>query len=232
MLYRSHIVSDMRGSVAGITYSRNHYGLTGRARIKPVDVNSNPLENQRSLLNSSVAHWKFLAPAERLAWTDFAKGTPWLNKLGETVYLTGQAMYIGQVTAAMSVMGATARPNYINAPCVPGMFTTPLLNFRCCDNPDIGVIVSIENQHPTNLMNVVVYRSPPQSPGVKFYRGPWDTAARLYLVNIAPDSSDDAEFCDLCEAKYFFKVRCFDGTDQNNMSTLIYGSFVACTTAP
>lgn len=233
MIGRSHLFSDMRNSVGGITYTANRYAaIVGRARICPVNVNSNPLELMRTNFCASVTDWKGLTDAQRDAWSAYAANTPWTNALGERVYLTGQAMYIAQTTARIAADPSHSRTTYQDCPCVPGLFTTPLLEYACCANPDIGVVVTATNQHHTNTADIIVRRSPPLSPGVKFYNGPWDNSASILLSGIAPASSDDAEFCDLCEARYAFEARAFDATDDNNMSTLVHGYFDACTTAP
>jgi hypothetical protein len=223
-------MSDIRGSVGGITYTANRYGsIIGRARTKPVDVNSSALERARNIFNTGAIGWKVLTQDQRDAWENYAKDTPWKNGLGQDINLTGQAMYIAQTSAYGSLYGAGSRAGYDDAPCVPGLFTTPWLEVGCCVNPTIGCIVSVTNMHPTNAMDVIVRRSPPQSPSVRYYMGPWDNAAQVILTGIAAAASDDAEFCPLCEARYFFEVRALDATDGNNMSTLTHIDAIACT---
>lgn len=230
MLCRSHVHSDIIGSIGGITYTRSRYGtIIGRARVVPVNVNSNPLELIRTIFGAGVAEWKKLPIAGQQSWIDFAAGTPWTNGLGETVYLTGQAMYIGQSAAGVNMLGEGVRPGYATSPCTPGLFPMPLLTFDCCANPDIGVVVTVQNLDSTNTATFLVQISPPQSLGVRFYTGPWNNAGQIVVADVEPGSSDDALFCDLCEAKYFFRVRALDVTLGNNMSSVVFGNFVACT---
>lgn len=229
MLCRSHIHSDLSGSIGGITYTHNRYGsIIGRARVVPVNVNTTYLERQRSAFSASVANWKKLTAVQQQSWIDFAAGTPWTNKLGETVFLTGQAMYIGQTGFYQSLFPVAGLSGYNTAPCVPGLFPQPLLSFACCTDPDLGVVVTVQNLDSTHVMSCIVRISPPISFGVRYHMGPWARSQAILLSNIAAGATDDAEFCDLCEGRYFFQVRCLDTTNANNMSSLTHGSFDAC----
>lgn len=230
MIAKSHIFSSMRNSVGGITYTANRYSaIVGRARVKPVNVSSNPLELMRTRFNAAVAGWKSLSEAERTAWTNFAKDTPWFNALGDPVSLTGQAMYISQRTAAIAADPSFDESNLDACPCTPGLFPTPLVEFGCCTNPTIGVIVTVTNQDSTNAMNAVVRISPPQSFSRNFYGGGFRHDNQVLLSAIAAGASDDAEFCPECLGRYFFEVRAFDDANNNNMSSLVTGYADACT---
>lgn len=231
MLWKSHMHSELSGSIGGITYSHGRYGPYGRARVVPVNVNTTELEIARAFFSASVARWKTLTAVQQQSWIDFAAGTPWTNKLGETVFLTGQAMYIGQTTFSQNLFPGYTLVAYDVAPCVPGLFPQPLVTFACCNTPDLGVIVTVQNLDSTFAMSAIVRISRPISTGVRFHLGPYKSADSILLNAISAGSTDDAEFCDLCAARYFFEVRCWDETNGNNMSSLTHGSFDACTAA-
>lgn len=232
-LFKSTYFAQIVNKIAGTVFLYNRYGtIVGRSWAKPVDVNSNALEQKRSEFNASVAAWKSLTQIQRDAWTDFAKDTPWKNALGDTVFLTGQAMYIGQVGAVVDAFGFSYRVNYNEAPCVPGLFPTPLLEVACCNDPDLGIIVTVTNQDSTNLMNAIVRISRPQNTSRNHFKGPYTGSEVILLSGIVAGGSDDAEFCELCEGRYFIEVRGYDGTNNNNMSTLTHIFADACTAAP
>lgn len=230
MIARSHIFATMRNSVAGITYTANRYAaIVGRARTVPVNPSSNPMELMRTRFNAAVAGWKALDEAERIAWINFAKDTPWFNGMGEPCTLTGQSMYIAMRTAAVAANAAKDEHDLDACPCTPGLFPSPLLEFACCTNPTIGVIVSVTNQHDTVAMDAIVRISSPQSFSRTFWNGPYRWEQQVLLEGIAAGSSDDAEFCPLCLGRYFFECRAFDAVDGNNMSTMVRGYADACT---
>lgn len=230
MLALSHIFTSMRNSVGGITYTANRYAsIVGRARIKPVNPSSLVQELMRTNFNAAVAGWKALDPAERTAWSNFAKDTPWWNALGEEIALTGQAMYIAQRCAAMAANPATVIDDLKDCACTPGLFPSPLVTTECCTNPVIGGVITVENQHHTVACDAIVRISTPQNFSRTYWNGPYRYAMQILLTGISAGATDDAEFCPVCLGRYFYEVRAFDGVDHNNMSTVVRGHFDACT---
>lgn len=230
MLALSHLFTSMRNSVGGITYTANRYAsIVGRAKVKPVNPSSVAQELMRTNFNASVAGWKALDEAERIAWTNFAKDTPWYNALGEQVALTGQAMYIAQRCAAVAANAATVIADLDTCPCAPGLFPSPLVTVGCCTNPTIGGIITVQNQHDTIAMDAVVRISSAQNFSRTYWNGPYRNDSQILLEAIAAGATDDAEFCPTCLGRFFYEVRGFDGADNNNMSTVVRGHFDACT---
>lgn len=83
------------GSIGKTTYSRNRYGAYTRRRTKPVNPDSTLQQLSRSAFAAAVNYWTdVLTPLERAAWQTYAADVTWLNAAGETVHLTGQAMFI------------------------------------------------------------------------------------------------------------------------------------------
>lgn len=229
MIYKSHLVTDMRGSVAGITYSKNRYGLTGRGKVTPVNPSSGYQEFQRALLGQAVYGFKNLTEAQQIAWDNFAAGTPWKNKLGQDVFLTGQAMYIGQRTAGISALPSADPANYDDCPCTPGLLPAPFVEYGCCANPTVGTIVTVTNMHDTENMDFVVRISPAWNQSRTYYNGPYRTSMTIFLATVAAGASDDAEFCPLCLGRYFFEIRGFSAVARNNMTSLVRGYHDVCT---
>ena len=230
MIARSHIFAQMRNSVGGITYTANRYAaIVGRARVKPVNPSSVAAELMRTNFNASVAGWKALTEGERIAWTNFAKDTPWWNALGEQIALTGQAMYIAQRAGRKAATPAIANTFFDACPCVPGLFPTPLVTVGCCVNPVIGVIITVQNQHDTLAADAVVRISSPQNFSRTYWNGPYRYDKQVTLTGIAAGASDDAEFCPECFGRYFYEVRAFDASVEPNMSTVVRGHADACT---
>lgn len=229
MLWRSHLMTDMLGSIAGITYTKNRYGNVGRARTVPVDPASMFQELTRSLFNQSVFGFQQLTEGEQIAWNVFAAGTPWTNKLGEDVRLTGQAMYIAQRCAAIYANPANSPDNFDAAPCTPGLMPLPAVTYGCCVNPVVGAIVSVQNLDSTLNMDFIVRISPAQNQSKVYYNGPYRAPLQILLPAVAAGASDDAEFCPLCIGRYFFQIRGFSAVARNNMTSLTRGHFDVCT---
>lgn len=95
MLYKSDIIAQGSGSVAGLTFSHNRYGMYIRNRSTPVNPSSGRQQAARNAFAQSAVYWsQTLTAAERTAWNDYAAAVPVLNALGDTVYLTGFAMFL------------------------------------------------------------------------------------------------------------------------------------------
>lgn len=229
MLCMSPIFSELSGSIGGWTMTHSRYGsLIARARVKPVDVNSNHLEFGRTMFCGAVKGWQTLTEDQRQDWITYAQGTPWQNKLGQTVYLTGQAMYISVRCSVLDVMPHVDVTYFNVAPCTPGLFPTPYVTFDCCTGEVIGVKVTVQNQDAELGMHCVVRISPAQNASRYYYKGPFIKDDEIILTSISAGAEDTAEFCPLCEGRYFFQIRCYELDNYNRVSSLMYSSFFAC----
>ena len=118
-------VADARGSVGGQVFSKNRYGNYLRARITPVNPSSDRQQEVRNNLASLVERWSaVLTAAQRAAWNTYAANVPWVNKLGESIYLTGYNMYIRSNIAILQVGGTIvdAGPTTLSLPSTDPTF--------------------------------------------------------------------------------------------------------------
>jgi len=90
----SEAINDARGSAGGTVFSRNRFGAYMRARTAPINPNSPSQISSRQLLNTMATYWRdTLSQANRDGWDLYAENTDWLNKIGQTVNLTGLNHY-------------------------------------------------------------------------------------------------------------------------------------------
>lgn len=88
-------ITDARGSIAGVTYSRNKGGAYTRARVAPINRNTPRQAAVRTSFGTLSKMWTSgLAPTDRTAWTAFAQANPVVNKLGASTILSGLAMFM------------------------------------------------------------------------------------------------------------------------------------------
>lgn len=93
--FLSQVYTAVSGSVNGLTYSRNRYGMYTRGRATPVNPQSTRQTAVRTAFAAMVVYWsETLTAAERAAWDTYAANTPVTDALGQTQYLTGQSMFI------------------------------------------------------------------------------------------------------------------------------------------
>ena len=83
-------ITEMRGSLAGNTYSRNRYGAYMRARTKPINPNTDAQQLVRASLSSLTTRWaQTLTAGQRAAWDLYGTSVVMTNKLGESINLSG-----------------------------------------------------------------------------------------------------------------------------------------------
>lgn len=88
-------VTDIRGSVAGNTFSRSKAGNYVRSRKKPVNPRSATQMARRANVAWLSTYWsKELTEQQRTDWRAYATGTTWTNKLGETITNNGLSAFL------------------------------------------------------------------------------------------------------------------------------------------
>jgi len=94
MKFLSQLLSEARGSINGATFSRNSSGAYIRARVKPVNPNTPAQSQARALFATLSAGYKSLTGADRLTWDAARPNFPQVDKLGQTIELTAQQLYM------------------------------------------------------------------------------------------------------------------------------------------
>lgn len=84
------IVSDIRGSIGGETYSRNPGGLYVKARSSPAQPASAYRDTVQAALTALTQAWSgTLTESQRTGWRQYAKTWPDHNRLGQVIQHTG-----------------------------------------------------------------------------------------------------------------------------------------------
>lgn len=96
MIYTPGIaVSQMSGSLGGVTASRNRGGQYFRDRAIPVTNTSTYAMNVKARLAQLSQAWAALTAAQRQAWTQWAQQNPIVNALGFSITKSGHQSYVG-----------------------------------------------------------------------------------------------------------------------------------------
>jgi len=229
MVAKSHIFSEIMNSVCGIVYTRNRYAqIVGRGRSTPVDRNTNRLELVRAEFSAAVDGYQDLTTSERSAWDAYAEQTPWKGALGDTIYLTGQAMYI-----ATRCVTRTWSPNipvaqYKTAPPVPGLCAQPTITTACCPDPTSGIIVKVQN-NDSSVIDALVYPSPPKQPSKIYYNGPYQFGRIQHLAVIDPEEvRASACFEGVLGTRIFFMIRAWISIAPYVIAQPTYATALCC----
>ncbi|MBA7685576.1 hypothetical protein ES703_94001 [subsurface metagenome] len=121
MLVRYGIaVNEMRGSAGGITIARNRFGSYIRSRTKPVNPKSDRQMAIRAIMMFLAEAWREAPMTDviRAGWQTYADSVNAVNKLGESVTLTGFNCFMAGNAALQSVGAAlvTAAPAALGLP--------------------------------------------------------------------------------------------------------------------
>jgi hypothetical protein len=87
------IVSDVRGSIGGTTFSKTAAGNTARGRKGPIQTFSTARGYQRNAFMSAAKSWTAFSVADQTAWRSFAAANPVPNRFGIPQVLSGMAMW-------------------------------------------------------------------------------------------------------------------------------------------
>lgn len=189
MLYKGSMITDMSGSLGGITASRGRGGKYFRERVVPVNPNSPEQQAIKAFFSQLSGLWsQTLTQAQRDAWDVFAANTPVTNPLGDVHFLTGLNQYVKSNvprlqasqtridTAPPLFGGAVYTPPTVDNATVAGQ--TFDVNFTVGD-PWVG----------TDDAALIAWASPPQNPGINFYKGPYRFAGVVEGDSVTPPTS-------------------------------------------
>lgn len=82
------------GKIAGNVYSRNKGGAYSRTWVKPVNPKSTAQLGVRNYVTSLSQAWRGLTQQVRDAWQGAADNFKRINRMAETIKLTGNALYV------------------------------------------------------------------------------------------------------------------------------------------
>ena len=172
-------VAEISGSIGGTTFSRNRSGAYARNRSNPVDPNTASQQKVRSAVALLAYNWfNVLTATQRAAWALYADNVSVVNRLGDSINLTGYNMYqrtnIPLINADMAEVDSG-----------PTVFTLPDAD------PTAAIAVSEATQNASitfdNTLDwaneddaaLLVYISRPQNASVNFFKGPYRLAGTV-----------------------------------------------------
>ena len=189
------IVSDIRGAIGGIVFSRNKSGAIARQRTVPINPKTALQSAIRAIIASVSQSWRTAtSTAQKAAWAVFGANVDAKNKLGETIKLSGFNQYVKSNTAAINA----GLPAILDAPVV---FTLP------GEDSTLAAVVSEAAQTIAVTFDdtldwvgeddaaLLVYMGLPQDDSVEFFNGPWRYAGALLGDAADPPETGDPVPC-------------------------------------
>lgn len=174
----SHLMSKIRGSVGGLTYSANqYYQIIMKNRTTPVQPNTTAQQLARNALTAAQETWNGLTTAVRAAWDLYANNLSWPDPLGthkipgRQVFMAGRAMqnYIFEAGLAVPTFVTTAPPSFL------GFYLPQSINIAALAAPGTGFAVSLSSEFAFDG-TFLVEISGPWPDTRNRYKGPWQVA--------------------------------------------------------
>lgn len=160
------LVSEVRGSIGGTTFTAGRFGNVVRQRRSPIHAPTVRRHTYKSLFATVIAHWvSTLNQGQRDAWDTLAAATDFTNSLGETYHPTGLNLYVRSNVLLLKIDGT--RQDTAPATAVGDHM---LMEYQYVD---LTGLQARRQAPPTAAHTVAFWLSLPASPSVKFYVSPW-----------------------------------------------------------
>lgn len=163
----------MSGSIAGNTFARNRYGSYVRARTIPTNPNTAAQQEVRAAIAWLTERWaSTLTAAQRTAWTLYADSVSRLNRLGESMHLSGFNHYIrsNAIRKRNADLVLDAAPTIFDVP-----EHDPLFSFTASEASGDLTVVYDDTEEWCDLddAHLYVFVGKPMNPQRNFFAGPW-----------------------------------------------------------
>ena len=100
------LAQDVRGSIAGTTFSKSRAGATTRQKVSPVQPSTERQRTVRSNLTTISQAWRNLTDAAQGAWNTWAQNHPIPNVFGDPIKLAGNGAFLKVNADLASVVDA------------------------------------------------------------------------------------------------------------------------------
>lgn len=145
-------VADIRGSIAGTTFSHGTYGMYVRRKATPVNTNRATQSQRRAKFAELASAWRSLTADQRKTFIFQAPNYSRANAFGDNVPLTGQSLYM----RANAVL-ASANFGRIDSTIPPqGVTTIAFQNLEIDATTGTIEITQVVNMPPTTAAMIYV----------------------------------------------------------------------------
>lgn len=190
MLFKSGLVTQVSGSVGGMTGSHNKGGMYLKARSIPVNPGTPAQTAQRNRFQSCSTAWtNQLNEPQRNAWNQWATQLAWTNTLGDTIQLSGQNVYIGGNSLLLQAAGTRVDV----APTITSQPASDLALTSVAAGAVGSITYTLAGTGNDDWIGVdgsflLTFVSRAQSAGRTFFKGPWRLLEALAGDSVTPPS--------------------------------------------
>lgn len=192
MKYKSAMTTQASGSVDGMTASHNRFGRYMRARTIPVNPQSTQQVAVRGLFTMYSQMWaNLLTQAQRDSWNLYAANVSVIDKLGDTVFLTGFNWYLASNIPRAQADG-TQLPSVASGPATfnRGTFTPPTVASVTASTDLLSLnFTAADAWVDEDDAAMLVFLSRPQQDTIDFFKGPYRYAGGIFGDNSSAPTS-------------------------------------------
>jgi hypothetical protein len=178
MKYKSTLLAQASGSVAGATFSRNKGGPYIRARVMPTNRNTDPQSNIKSVMGALANVFSGLTIAERATWESYSAAVNYIDRLGESRKISAINNFIR--SNIVRVLYHASNIINRNAPTEGNCGATPVLTDVVAHYKSAGILtisgkVNIVDApaSPDYANLVLFFGSPAMTKMINYYKGPF-----------------------------------------------------------
>jgi hypothetical protein len=158
------IVTDIKGSIGGVTFSRNRSGITAKAKL--VGKKATTQKQQIELQNNNLLRqqWQALTLTQKQVWNDYASLHTKTNRYGKVKSLTGFNWFVSIQNAWFYMYGS-----YL---LIPPAYSYPafLPTFGVTVNPS-GIFVQWSTPIDSGNLDIFIFTSSPTRATASLTRG-------------------------------------------------------------
>ena len=190
MLIKSALVTQISGSIGGMTGSHNRGGQYLRARTIPTNPGTPQQNSIRQFVADLVNLWNSTVTAlQRDAWDTYAVNVAFVNRLGDQTFLSGLNQYVRSNVPRLQA----GLPRVDDAPVIfnTGEFTQTAIGFSAAANDILLNFTAADAWANEDDAGMLVYGSRPKNATVNYFKGPYRFATAVLGDAITPPTSPD-----------------------------------------
>jgi hypothetical protein len=173
------IITDGRGKLGGKVFSKNHYGIYEKIKVTPTNPASPYSALIRANHKSIVLAWELLTDSDRYTWNAGTKNFPQKNTFGDTVYLSGFALFL-----KLNINRLLLNQSIINT--CPAITKNTNISDASCEVREIDNTVMLTFSPPCPAdFNYKVYASASLSPGISYSNKRFKLIAKLTSLDLS-----------------------------------------------
>ncbi len=176
------IVTDIRGSIDSVTYSKSRYGAYARKKVTPVNPNTAKQSAIRALFGAASSLFRSLGAGVVNAWNDVAPQYSRANIFGDNLPLSGQSLFT-KLKTQLSALGISSDPIPMSPQTVPSPDA-----FEVLVDQSASTMQFKDTTTTTANQVFAIYASAPASAGKSFF-----SRSEMRLIKVIAASTAGAE---------------------------------------